>query len=93
MPRFITAAVIVTSLLSISAAQAKVEKQVTRTVWELSDFPELEKKATAVCESTTLVKSDRLKRACSEKAFPRVTKAGMFYNTGYGAEFNALIRQ
>jgi hypothetical protein len=66
---------------------------VTRTVYELADFPDLEKKATAVCESATLAKSDRLKRACTEKAFPRVTKAGMFYNTGYGAEFNALIRQ
>ena len=92
MKTLLTSAIVLASLFSVPA-HAKIEKQVTRTVYELSDFPELEKKANAVCESKTLAKSARLERACSEKQFPRVTKAGLFYNTGYGAEFNALMRQ
>lgn len=87
----ISAAIALATLVSVPA-YAKIEKQVTRTVWELSDFPELEKKALAICESKA-IKSPRLEKACSEKSFPRVTKAGAFYNTGYGAELNALIRQ
>jgi hypothetical protein len=76
-----------------SPAYAKKEVQVTRTVYELSDFPELEAKAKAICANEKLGKSDRLKRACNESQFPRVTKAGAFWNTGYGAELNTLIRQ
>ena len=89
----ISAAIVGVALFSASAAQAKKETQVTRTVWELSDFPDLEKKAQAICENEKAVKSPRLVKACADKAFPRVTKAGAFYNTGYGAELNALIRQ
>lgn len=90
--RSIILATVAALALVPSLAHAKKETQVTRTVWELSDFPELEKKALAVCEGK-LTRSPRLQKACDEKAFPRVTKAGAFYNTGYGAELNALIRQ
>lgn len=74
------------------SANAKQEKQVTRTIWELSDFPELEKKANEVCGGK-LVMSDKLKAACQSKTFPSVTKAGAFRNTGIGAELNSLMRQ
>jgi|SRR6478609_10118232 len=89
----IVAAVSLATLLSANVAYAKKEMQVTRTVYELSDFPDLEKKALAVCANDKAVKSVRLVKACADKAFPRVTKAGAFYNTGYGAELNALMRQ
>ncbi len=79
-------------LLSINAAQAKIEKQVTRTVWEVSDFPDLEKKAEAICSGKAAL-SDKLKTACASKAWPSVTKAGLFRNTGIGAELNTLMRQ
>lgn len=89
----ITLAILALSLLTVSvAAQAKTEKQVTRTIWELSDFPDLEKKAASVCEGK-LVMSDKLKAACAAKTFPAVTKSGAFRNSGIGAELNALIRQ
>jgi hypothetical protein len=71
---------------------AHAEKQVTRMVKELSDFPDLEKKTVAICENEKVAKSDRLKKACADKQFPRVTKAGAYFNTGYGAELNTLIR-
>lgn len=74
------------------SANAKQEKQVTRTIWELSDFPDLEKKANEVCGGK-LVMSDKLKAACQNKTFPSVTKAGAFRNTGIGAELNSLMRQ
>lgn len=74
------------------SANAKQEKQVTRTIWEISDFPDLEKKALGVCESK-LSLSDKLRLACQSKTFPSVTKAGAFRNTGIGAELNALMRQ
>jgi hypothetical protein len=73
-------------------ANAKQEKQVTRTVWELSDFPDLEKKANEVCGGK-LAMSDKLKASCQSKTFPGVTKAGAFRNSGTGAELNSLMRQ
>ena len=93
MRRIITVAVFAAIAFAPGFAHAKKEVQVTRTVYELSDFPELETKAKAICANEKLAKSDRLKRACNENQFPRVTKAGMFWNTGYGAELNTLIRQ
>jgi hypothetical protein len=71
---------------------AHAEKQVTRTVKEISDFPELEKKAKEVCGSKSAL-SDKLKAACAAGTFPSVTKAGLFRNTGIGAELNTLMRQ
>ena len=86
-------AILAMSFLSSAVmAQAKTEKQVTRTIWELSDFPELEKKANEVC-SGKLVMSPKLKTACEAKQFPAVTKSGAFRNSGIGAELNTLIRQ
>jgi hypothetical protein len=73
-------------------SQAKQEKQVTRTIYELSDFPDLEKKAKEVCGGK-LVLSDKLKTACQSGTFPSVTKSGAFRNSGIGAELNSLIRQ
>jgi len=93
MRKVIISAVIASVALFSGVAHAKKETQVTRTIWELSDFPDLEKKAQAICENEKAVKSPRLVKACTDKAFPRVTKAGAFYNPGYGAELNALIRQ
>ena len=92
MRRIITVAVFA-AIAFASPAHAKKEVQVTRTVYELSDFPELETKAKAICANEKLAKSARLSKACNEGQFPRVTKAGMFWNTGYGAELNTLIRQ
>lgn len=71
---------------------AHAEKQVTRTVKEISDFPELAKKAEEVC-SGKAAKSDKLVAACASKTWPSVTKAGLFRNTGIGAELNTLMRQ
>ena len=93
MKKFLVSAAVLSAVLAPSFAFAKKEVQVTRTVYELSDFPDLAKKAEAVCGNEKLNKSARLTKACTDKQFPRVTKAGMFYNTGYGAELNALIRQ
>ena len=80
------------ALSSTVSAQAKKEVDVKRTVWELSDFPELEKSAKAVCGSKAVL-SIKLQDACKADKFPRVTKAGAFYNNGIGSELNALIRQ
>jgi hypothetical protein len=74
------------------AAFGKSEVQVTRTIWELSDFPALAEKAKAVCEGKGTL-SDKLKVACKDGNFPKVTKAGLFRNTGIGAELNTLMRQ
>jgi hypothetical protein len=71
---------------------AKQEIATTRTVYELSDFPDLATKAKAICEGKQSM-SDKLKAACAGNAFPKVTKAGAFRNTGIGAELNTLIRQ
>lgn len=86
------------SMIALAAAlafvpfAAQAEKQVTRTVKELSDFPELAAKAKAVCDGKA-VKSDRLVTACGKGEFPSVTKAGAFRNSGIGAELNTLMRQ
>jgi hypothetical protein len=79
-------------------AQAKIVKQVDRVTWEISDFPTLEKAALSVCESasekgTKLVISDKLKGICADHKWPSITKAGLFRNTGAGAELNTLMRQ
>ena len=74
------------------SAFAKSEVQVTRTIYDLSDFPQLSEKANAVCASKSAL-SDKLKKACESKTFPSVTKAGLFRNTGIGAELNTLMRQ
>ena len=79
-------------VLLTGSAFAKQEVATTRTIWELSDFPDLEKKAQAVCESKSNL-SPKLVVACKEKHFPSVTKAGNFRNTGIGAELNTLMRQ
>jgi hypothetical protein len=92
MKKFIISASIAVFALTGSAF-AKQEVSVTRTVWEISDFPELTNKVKAVCESK-VVMSDKLKEACKDNAkLPKVTKAGAFRNTGMGAELNTLIRQ
>jgi hypothetical protein len=91
MKKFILTAAFV-AVAFTGPAFAKQEVQVTRTVWELSDFPELASKAKAVCESKSNI-SDKLKAACKSDTLPKVTKAGAFRNTGIGAELNTLIRQ
>ena len=80
-------------VLLTGSAFAKSEVQVTRTIWEMTDFPGLAEKTKAICDSKTLQISPRLRKACDTNSFPRVTKAGAFYNTGYGAELNSLMRQ
>jgi len=87
------------ALVSASGiASAKQEKQVTRIIWEISDFPGLEKAALAVCSSASekgsrVVLSDKAKDVCASKHWPSITKAGLFRNTGVGAELNTLMRQ
>jgi hypothetical protein len=71
---------------------AKQEITVTRTVYDLSDFPTLEASAKAVCEGKAVL-SPKLRVACKLGTFPSVTKAGKFRNTGIGAELNTLISQ
>lgn len=79
-------------LVAVSPAMAKKEIQTTRTVWELSDFPELATKAKTVC-SGPATKSDKLQATCKGETWPSVTKAGAFRNVGVGAELNTLMRQ
>lgn len=79
-------------LVAVSPAMAKKEVQTTRTVWELSDFPELATKAKAVCGNSA-TKSAKLQAACKAETWPSVTKAGAFRDTGIGAELNTLMRQ
>ena len=74
------------------SAFAKQEIDVKRTVYELSDFPELEKGAKAVCSGKAVL-STKLQNACKGNMFPSVTKAGKFRNVGIGAELNALMAQ
>lgn len=93
MKKLLIATAILLAMSAANAASAKQEVQVTRTVWELSDFPELAAKAKAICESKSSL-SDKLKAACKDNSlFPKVTKAGNFRNTGIGAELNTLMRQ
>ena len=81
------------ALALVNPASAKQEVSVTRTVWEISDFPELSGKVKLVCEGKATL-SDKLKEACKDQGkLPKVTKAGAFRNTGIGAELNTLIRQ
>jgi hypothetical protein len=91
MKKLFTATAIALVLLTGSAF-AKQEIDVKRTIWELSDFPELEKNAKAVCASKAVL-SVKLKNACKTESFPSVTKAGKFRNVGIGAELNALMAQ
>lgn len=79
-------------VLLTGSAFAKQEIDVKRTVWELSDFPELAAKTKAVCEGKA-IKSPKLVSACKSETFPKITKAGNWYNVGIGAELNTLIRQ
>jgi len=88
----VSAFVAVALLSTLSAVAAKQEKQVTRVIWELSDFPELAKSTDAVCKGNA-VKSAKLEAACKDQKYPSVTKAGAYRNTGVGAELNTLIRQ
>lgn len=92
MKRIILATVAMLVAISPQAALAKKEVQTTRTVWELSDFPELATKAKAVCGNSA-TKSPKLQIACKAEAWPSVTKAGAFRDTGIGAELNTLMRQ
>jgi len=85
---FVSTAIAI-ALLSGSAF-AKSEIQVTRIVYDLSDFPELAAKTKAVCEGNA-VKSVKLVAACKSESFPKITKAGKWYNVGIGAELNTLI--
>jgi len=84
--------------VSGNVASAKTVKMVERTIWEIKDFPTLEKSVLALCtsaaeEGTKLVLSDKAKAVCASHAWPSITKAGAFRNTGVGAEFNTLMRQ
>jgi len=78
--------------LLTGSAFAKQEIDVKRTIWEISDFPELEAKAKAICEGKFTL-SPKLKVACAGAQWPSVTKAGKFRNVGIGAELNALMAQ
>jgi hypothetical protein len=90
MTKFLMTAFVLVAVAS--PAFAKSEIQVTRTVYELSDFPALSEKAKAACTGKATL-SDKLKAACATGKFPSVTKAGAFRNSGIGAELNTLIRQ
>jgi len=79
-------------VLLTGSAFAKSEIDVKRTIWEISDFPELEKSAKAICAGK-MVLSIKLQNACKGTNWPSVTKAGKFRNVGIGAELNALIAQ
>lgn len=78
-----------------SAASAEEVKTVTRTVTvhTLSDNPKLAEAVTAICGDKSVKLSDKARKACDDKAFPLLTKALTFRNSGVGAEFNALYRQ
>lgn len=77
-----------------TAANAAETKTVTRivTVNMLSDNPKLEAQVKEVCEGKFNL-SPKARKACDDKAFPPLTKALTFRNSGVGAEFNSLVRQ
>lgn len=70
-------------------------KTVTRTVTVnmLSDNPKLAELVAGICGDKAVKLSDKARKACDDKAFPPLTKALTFRNSGVGAEFNALVRQ
>lgn len=75
-------------------ASAEEQKTVTRTVTvhTLSDNTKLAAQVEEICEGKYKL-SDKARKACDDKAFPPLTKALTFRNSGVGAEFNALARQ
>lgn len=77
-----------------SGASAEEQKTVTRTVTvhTLSDNTKLAAQVEEICEGKYKL-SDKARKACDDKAFPPLTKALTFRNSGVGAEFNALARQ
>lgn len=81
-------------VIGATAAISAETKTVTRTVTVnmLSDNPKLEATVKAICEGKFTL-SDKARKACDDKAFPPLTKALTFRNSGVGAEFNALARQ
>ena len=88
----VSAFVVMATLATLSVVEAKQTVQVSRTVWEQSDFPDLGSNTEKVCTGSA-IKSDKLMTACKDKKFPSVTKAGLYRNVGIGAELNTLIRQ
>jgi hypothetical protein len=88
----IAIATILACTLLTGSAFARQEVDTKRTIWEITDFPELEAKAKAVCEGKAVL-SAKLKNACKGANWPSVTKAGKFRNVGIGAELNALMAQ
>jgi len=77
------------------AANASETKQVTRTVtvYTLADSPKLSETVMAICADKSVRLSDKARKACDDKAFPPLTKALTFRNSGIGGEFNSLVRQ
>lgn len=78
-----------------AAGYAAETKTVTRTVTVnmLSDNPKLETTVKAICADSATKLSDKARKACDDNAFPPLTKALTFRNSGTGAEFNTLARQ
>lgn len=76
-----------------SLAHSAQQVTTTRTVYELSDFPDTATKVKAICESDKFKLSDKAKAICTSGKWPGMTKAGAFRNSGSGAEFNTLMRQ
>lgn len=74
------------------AAETKTVQR-TVTVYTLSDAPKLKEQVTAICGDKTIKLSDKARKACDDNAFPPLTKALTFRNSGIGGELNALIRQ
>ena len=67
-----------------------VKPEANYAIWELSNFPELERKAKAVCTGPYR-RSEELEAACKADALPRVTMYGEFRNSGIGVELKDLI--
>jgi hypothetical protein len=97
--RFACAAFVAISTFAVGAsvpsAQSAEVKQVTRsvTVYTLADAPKLAEVVKSICADKSVVLSQKARKACDDNAFPNLSKALAFRNSGIGAEFNTLARQ
>lgn len=90
------ASIAAASFFAVSTVTAFAEetKTVTRTitVYTVDDVPELKAKLVAICGDKAVKLSDKARNACETKAYPPLTKAKTFRNSGVGAEFATLVR-
>jgi len=94
MNKLFIVALVATLVSPALVSYVQAEKTAIRTIKEASDFPALQARAQAVCDSDTLKRSTKLETACKTGTFPNVIKDGSrFWDMGIGKELNILINQ